>query len=450
MICGEDLAGRLVVGLAGTRLTRREAGWLERWRPAGVILFSRNASGPGQTAALCRRLHDLVPDLEIMTDHEGGPVAPLAAAVGRPPVAWGLGLLDDPDLTRRVHESTGERLAGLGLDRVLAPVADVLTERRNPVIGVRSFGSRVDLVSRHVAAAVAGLLAGGCRVCLKHWPGHGGSATDSHLATSTLAAEPDAMPFQAGLEAGADAIMLGHLRLAGAPVATLDPDRAAAARILGQGRAPLLFADDVTMGGLRQDMAALGVEVPAGAGLVEPQELSTGWLAALAGGGCDRLLVRGIPWGAFPCAGVATEAAVADIPEQLSPSPAAWQEAWRGLADRLPADLELAARTPGWLDRTAGDRWGPADDPDAGYLLPRGHGFCRLDSGLPPGTDLLLVTSHRPLDAGLEGAGAWLEQLAPRGVALAVGHPSLATDLAALLPVDWEVHETPEWPVDGR
>ena len=83
----------------------------------------------------------LVTDLEIVADHEGGPVSQLSFAVGRPPAAWALGVLDDPDLTRRVFVETGRRCRQLGIDRLLAPCADVLTEVHNPVIGSRAFGN---------------------------------------------------------------------------------------------------------------------------------------------------------------------------------------------------------------------------------------------------------------------------------------------------------------------
>ena len=438
-----SLAGHLIVGLEGPGLTPREMAWLERWRPAGIILFARNVTGPDQTRALCSRLHDLVPGLEIVADHEGGPVSPLAAAVGRPPAAWGMGLLDDPDLTRRVHTATAERLAALGVDRVLAPVADVLTEAHNPVIGVRAFGADSDLVSRHVAAAVAGLRTGGCRVCLKHWPGHGGSVTDSHRDSSVLTSVPSDVPFRAGLDAGADAVMLGHLQQTGALVATLDPAQAAAARQLGGTCPPLLLADDVTMGALRPALAARGVTVPPGSGLVDPGELAADWFTTLVAGDCDRLLVRGIPWRAFPADGGSGTAVMAT--DQPPPRPAAaWEDVWRGLAVRIPEAFMALHGKPGWLDRTVGDRWGPVDDPGPGLLPSWSDRFPSAADPLPFDTDLLLVTSHRPLDTAAEVAAGWLAVLAPRGVALGVGHPSLARDLAALLPVDWEVHGTPE------
>ncbi|MFN2369607.1 MAG: glycoside hydrolase family 3 N-terminal domain-containing protein, partial [Candidatus Krumholzibacteriia bacterium] len=270
----DDLAARLVVGLAGPGLHPAEVAWLVRHRPAGVILFGRNVTGADQLAALAAALRVAVPGLEIGADHEGGPVAVLAAAVGRPPAAATLGLLDDPDLTRRVHAATGRRLAACGIDRVFAPVADVLTEPRNPVIGVRAFGADCDLVARHVAAAVVGLTDGGVACCLKHWPGHGGTVADSHLEAAVLGAPPPEAPFAAGLAAGAGAAMVAHVLPPGGGglPASLDPAQAAALRALAPDRTLVLYADDVTMGALRAPLAAAGVAGPAAAGLADPAD----------------------------------------------------------------------------------------------------------------------------------------------------------------------------------
>lgn len=451
MNADRDLAALLVVGLEGPGPTAREWAWLRRWRPAGVILFARNVTGPRQTAALCRDLHEACPGLEIMADHEGGPVAPLARATGRPPVAWGLGLLEDLELTRRVHEATGARLAALGIDRVLAPVADVLTDSHNPVIGVRAFGGDPVKVGHQVAAAVTGLGAGGVGVCLKHWPGHGGTATDSHHLPSEMASAPDAAqaePFLAGLAAGADAVMLGHLHRGDGLPATLDPAVQAA---LGERdpAPPLVLTDDITMGALRAPMEAMGVAVPDGDGLVEPGDLGRDWFHALARAGAHRLLIRGIPWGAFPLDEEAhpSEAEPAGETEE-PPAPAeAWLEAWRCLVARLPAEFTAGRPDILWLDRTAGDRWGPADGTGAGMVPDLEPRFGAVLRKAPQPVTRLLVTAHRPLDLPVERVEGWATGLEARGQALAVGHPCLETDLAALIPADWEVTYLPEWPL---
>lgn len=493
------LAARLIVGLSGPEPTPAEEAWLVRWRPAGVLLFARNVTDAAQLAALCRRLRGLLPpDGEIVADHEGGPVSALAAAVGRPPGAACLGLVGDPDLTRRVHRETAARLRECGLTRVLAPCADVLVEPRNPVIGGRAFGADPSLVAAHVAAAVGGLGEGGLRACLKHWPGHGGTRGDSHDAAVSAGDGALAGPFVAGLAAGADAVMVGHLPdpetpsagVAAPLPATLAPAALARLRRLG-GRPPLIFADDITMGALRPAMAALGVapDAPAGsppggpaatrparpapgtvAGLLEPEQLTLPWLAALARAGCDRLLCRGIPWRALPLpddgppaaaaalAGPAGGAAIAPATSPAGPRASVYAEARaRTLqaagGDPLPAGVERLL----WLDCTAGDRWGepvaleasvadrfvtvqrvgagtgePAPEQTAGFVRAARGGAA------------LLVTSHRPLPAAWSGALRGVAWRDGAGGALALGHPSLGEALAGALPAAWRVTVLPE------
>jgi len=454
-VTGTPLADSLVVGLAGPEPTAREWAWLAQHRPAGVILFGRNVTGPAQAAALCDRLKAVVPGLQIMVDHEGGPVAQMAAAAGRPPAAWALGALDDVDLTREVCRETGARLAALGVTRVLGPVADVLEHARNPVIGARAFGASSALCARHVAAAVRGYRDAGLLVCVKHWPGHGGTATDSHLSLEEQMVSGCREPFLAGLAAGADAVMVGHLPVAlssrGAPrLATLDAQYLAATRagLTAGGVAPLLVADDITMGALRAPMRELGVPAPddLDAGLVEPGLLSRDWLLRLIEAGCGLLLIRGIPWQALPVASLVGEAPLPPLPSSrgdICPAdePATWRAARARLWARAAAGWADGSAELAWLDFTAGDRWGAADQRSGEAFTVKLQGlFASVRRpGAGPGerriNARLLVTSHRPLPSeALAGLSA-----PSRGVAVAMGHPSLAADLTSFLGQGWQV-----------
>lgn len=104
----------------------------------------------------------------------------------------------------------------LGVDWVFAPVVDLASRPDNPIVNVRSFGSDPALVTRLAGAFLSGLRAQGALSCLKHFPGHGGTASDSHRELPVLARtlheleEADLRPF-AALAAQADAVMAGHL-----------------------------------------------------------------------------------------------------------------------------------------------------------------------------------------------------------------------------------------------
>ncbi len=141
---------------------------------AGVTLFGQNIAAPGQVSALTGALRAAAAgdDPVIAIDEEGGDVTRVAYADGSPyPGNAALGAVDDPALTRAVYQAIGADLAALGINFNLAPCADVLGSADSPAVGTRSFGADTGLVSRHTAAAVAGLQDAGVAACTKHFPG---------------------------------------------------------------------------------------------------------------------------------------------------------------------------------------------------------------------------------------------------------------------------------------
>jgi beta-N-acetylhexosaminidase len=180
----------------------------------GVVLFGWNC-GEG-LAGLNAALRAEQPEVLIAIDEEGGDVTRLEAEVGSSyPGNHALGVVDDVELTERVAESIAADLAAVGVNLDLAPVADVNTNPRNPIVGVRSFGSTGELVARHVAAFVRGLQRNGVAACAKHFPGHGDTELDSHLELPTAAGdlEEALLPFRAAIEAGVRSIMTAHIRV---------------------------------------------------------------------------------------------------------------------------------------------------------------------------------------------------------------------------------------------
>ncbi|MGZ4358476.1 MAG: glycoside hydrolase family 3 protein [Gaiellaceae bacterium] len=191
--------------------------WVLRWAErglGGVVLFAWNVASREQVATLCARLRDEREDLLIAIDEEGGDVTRLEAASGSSyPGNLALGEVDDPGLTERVAAAMADDLAAAGVNWDLAPVADVNTNPRNPIIGVRSFGSDPELAARHVAAFVRGLQSRRVAACAKHFPGHGDTELDSHLELPLVHGDLEAalVPFRAAIEAGARSIMTAHI-----------------------------------------------------------------------------------------------------------------------------------------------------------------------------------------------------------------------------------------------
>jgi beta-N-acetylhexosaminidase len=191
--------------------------WVREWLEhglGGVVLFARNVESREQLRLLTSSLHAARDGVLVATDEEGGDVTRLEAADGSSyPGNAALGAVDDVELTVRVAAEIAAELAEAGVDLDLAPVADVNTNPLNPVIGIRSFGAEGELVARHVAAFVRGLQDAGVAACAKHFPGHGDTSEDSHLALPTVDALTDdaLLPFRAAIAEGVQAIMTAHV-----------------------------------------------------------------------------------------------------------------------------------------------------------------------------------------------------------------------------------------------
>jgi beta-N-acetylhexosaminidase len=233
---------------------------------AGVTLFGPNVTG--DTAALSAALRSATSvEPVIAIDEEGGDVTRVAYAEGSPyPGNAALGVVDDVALTRDVYAAIGGDLARLGVNINLAPCADVLVPGGSAVVGTRSFGSDPSLVVRHVTAAVAGLQGAGVAACAKHFPGHGSTASDSHLGLATVTGTMadlrvrDLPPFVAAIAAGSLAIMPGHLRvpeLTGDLPATFSP-----AAVIGLLRGELGFDGVVISDGLEMKAASGVLGIP--------------------------------------------------------------------------------------------------------------------------------------------------------------------------------------------
>lgn len=231
-----EALGTLLPGFEGTELP----GWLrDRLADglAGVCLFATNVATPAQVRELTDAIRDANPGAVIAIDEEGGDVSRLHQRTGSPyPGSAVLGRIDDLELTRSVGRSVGVELAAAGVTLDFAPDADINSDERNPVIGVRSFGAEPALVARHTTSWIAGLQSTGVAASAKHFPGHGDTAADSHLAVPVvdlpLAAlrERELVPFAAAVAAGARSVMTSHILLP-----QLDAERVAtfSPRILG-------------------------------------------------------------------------------------------------------------------------------------------------------------------------------------------------------------------------
>lgn len=212
----------LVIGVAGTELDARERDWLQHDACAGVILFTRNFASRAQVAELATAIREAAPRPQLIcVDQEGGRVQRFRDGYSALPPLEGFGKAysANPDAAlaaAREHAwLMASEVRASGVDLSFAPVVDL--GRGNLAIGDRAFSDDPRVVAAFTRAYVEGMHAAGMAATLKHFPGHGSVREDTHFDDAVddrpleaLRSE-DLVPFAAGIDAGADAVMLAHV-----------------------------------------------------------------------------------------------------------------------------------------------------------------------------------------------------------------------------------------------
>lgn len=187
-----------------------------------VILFSHNVENAAQLKALCDGLRREIgertgyPPL-IAIDQEGGRVTRLPADATNVPGAMAIASTGRPEHAYAAGRLTARELRALGINFNLAPVLDINNNKRNPVINVRSYGDTAETVERYGLQMLRGLRDEGVLASVKHFPGHGDTAVDSHLGLPAVGKtleqlrELELKPFAAAFAQGAEAVMTAHI-----------------------------------------------------------------------------------------------------------------------------------------------------------------------------------------------------------------------------------------------
>lgn len=208
---GEEAPGEILDGVRTGRI-------------GGILLFAirGNVRSKEQVRAMLREVQRAardggLPPVPVAVDQEGGQVVRVAYRAVFPS-AMAIGATGEPALAEHAAQAVAEGLRADGISVNHAPVCDVNVEPRNPVIGTRSFGDDPARVAAFAAAWVRGSEGAGVATTPKHFPGHGGAATDSHLKLVEIASDRatierrDLPPFQAAFDAGASMVMTAHIR----------------------------------------------------------------------------------------------------------------------------------------------------------------------------------------------------------------------------------------------
>ena len=277
--------GQLLIGSVPATTIPAELRSLAReFQLGGVILFARNIEAPEQIAELSHDVQSMAGEMPlwISVDQEGGRVARLRAPFTEWPPMAALGRSGDPALASRFAAALAAELRAVGITLDYAPVLDIDTNPKNPVIGDRALAADAALVGTLGAAIVRGLQENGVAACGKHFPGHGDTSVDSHHDLPIVEHPPDrirrveCVPFRDAIRADVAFIMTAHLL-----VPSLDDEN------------PATLSRRIVDGLLRDELGFDGVilsddlEMEALARTHTPPEAAVRAIAA----GCDAVLV---------------------------------------------------------------------------------------------------------------------------------------------------------------
>ncbi len=222
MTLEEKVGQLLIVGFPQGTKEETIQDYIDKFKVSGFILFRRNYKDFDSQYNLVKSLKERnslknpLP-LFISVDEEGGTVTRLPKGGTHFPDAKQVGKAGDPKLTYKTGEVIGQELRASGINLNFAPVLDIVTGSENKLLIKRSYGSTADIVSLHGASFIKGLQSTGVIAAPKHFPGHGSTNVDSHgklpvinIDKSTLQSR-ELVPFKTAVDAGLDAVMVGHL-----------------------------------------------------------------------------------------------------------------------------------------------------------------------------------------------------------------------------------------------
>jgi len=281
--------GRLLIGsFAGSDIPVEMRALAREFDLGGITVFRRlgNIQDPEQVAHLAYDIKSLGVELPawVGIDQEGGRVARLRSPFTEWPPMAVLGRSGDPTLAAKFAKALATELAAVGLTLDYAPVLDIHTNPKNPVIGDRALAERPEMVARLGRVIIEELQQVGIAACGKHFPGHGDTAADSHFELPIVEHPPDRLravefvPFKEAVAAGVAFIMTAHVR-----VTSIDDER------------PATLSPKIVHDILREELGFQGVIVSDDLemkAIADRYSAGDAAVAAIAAG-CDALLMCG-------------------------------------------------------------------------------------------------------------------------------------------------------------
>ncbi|WP_251034816.1 beta-N-acetylhexosaminidase [Paenibacillus polymyxa] len=262
----EKIGQMILAGVQGTTLDDQAKQMITDQKVGGIIFYANNVSTLEGTAKFVQSIKEAnrsnpVP-IFMSVDQEGGKVSRMPETVESIPSSRKVGETKDSALAETMGELLARQVQLAGFNVDFAPVLDVNSNPKNPVIGDRSFGSSAELVSRMGIAEMKGLRSEGIIPVVKHFPGHGDTSVDSHLdlpvvnKTEKQLAELEWIPFQAAVKEQVEAVMVAHILFP-----KLDPDHPASLSdvIIGEhlrgkfNYDGVVITDDLSMGAIAKN-----------------------------------------------------------------------------------------------------------------------------------------------------------------------------------------------------
>lgn len=217
----EKIGQMLIVGMEGYEIDEKTEELIDKYNVGGFILFNKNIESAQQLINLTNDLKKInekngIP-LFLSIDEEGGRISRIPPEFTKSESNRIIGENNDPMLSFEIGSVIAKQIKSLGFNMNFAPVLDIDSNPNNPVIGDRSFGSDVNLVSELGIAIMKGIQSQNIMSVIKHFPGHGDTDIDSHLGLPSVDKSLDSLmefelvPFRNAIEDGGDAVMVAHI-----------------------------------------------------------------------------------------------------------------------------------------------------------------------------------------------------------------------------------------------
>lgn len=283
-----SFGNHLILGVSGTRLTDEDKRILSKIKPVGVCFFAKNFCDGEPYEVWLQKYQVLNREIREYTerdsmfmsiDHEGGRVIRPPLPMTRFPYSYVC-----RKRARQVASAMAVELKSLGINVSWAPVADIFSNPNNPIIGPRSFDTTPEATAQYACEYFLGLKEAGIIACAKHFPGHGDTSTDSHLALPVLNLTKEAIekreliPFKTLIAEKIPLIMTAHI---------LFPE-------IG-GDKPATFSPIILSQILREELGFSGVVVSDDLDMKAVADMysQSGTVAQTLNAGCDIFLMCG-------------------------------------------------------------------------------------------------------------------------------------------------------------